>query len=189
MLLMGHHGSGRWSLPDVALALLGPLLLVMVGVHQLALAAFGELTPWKGGGFGMFATADRPEHRVVRTSLVTADETVGVDVLSLIDDATSAERRAFLEVQALPDRARADSWVTSLVTWEWTLRDGVAVHAARVAEDGDSRVLLRPEDGHEPLEVQAVVVEVWRPSYDRTTHEATPELVARHVVPVRGGSR
>ena len=41
-----------------ALRWLPPALLVAVALHQLLLAWSGDLTPWCGGGFGMFSTTD-----------------------------------------------------------------------------------------------------------------------------------
>jgi hypothetical protein len=41
-----------------ALRWLPPALLVAVALHQLLLASTRHLTPWCGGGFGMFSTTD-----------------------------------------------------------------------------------------------------------------------------------
>ena len=40
--------------------ILAPALLVAVASSQIALSRTVDLTPWKGGGFGMFATLDTP---------------------------------------------------------------------------------------------------------------------------------
>lgn len=42
-----------------------PVLLSTVAVAQMGLAGLGHLSPWKGGGFGMFASVDRPLNRSV----------------------------------------------------------------------------------------------------------------------------
>jgi hypothetical protein len=42
------------------------LLLVSVALLQIALAHTVGLSPWKGGGFGMFSTTDRAEGRYLR---------------------------------------------------------------------------------------------------------------------------
>lgn len=42
-----------------------PMLLVVVAVWQIGLAKTVGLTPWKGGGFGMFATLDHGAYRGV----------------------------------------------------------------------------------------------------------------------------
>jgi hypothetical protein len=45
----------KWS--DL-LPLLPPVLLFLVALGQVYLAHTADLTPWKGGGFGMFSTND-----------------------------------------------------------------------------------------------------------------------------------
>jgi hypothetical protein len=40
-------------------------LLVAIAVHQVAATRYGDLTPWLGGGFGMFSTIDTPGNRAV----------------------------------------------------------------------------------------------------------------------------
>jgi hypothetical protein len=57
------------------LGLAPALLLVLVALHQLWLAHTQELSPWSGGGFGMFSTTDAGRARhlhafVLRPGLV-----------------------------------------------------------------------------------------------------------------------
>src|SRR5262245_46384965 len=47
-------------------ALLPAALLLAVAVTQVVLARVADLSPWKGGGFGMFATNDGAAFRYVR---------------------------------------------------------------------------------------------------------------------------
>ncbi|HUP25817.1 MAG TPA: hypothetical protein VNB06_23110 [Thermoanaerobaculia bacterium] len=48
-------------------------VLVGVAVLQIVIAFTTELTPWKGGGFGMFATSDTGGNRQVRAYEVFDD--------------------------------------------------------------------------------------------------------------------
>lgn len=50
---------------------LAPLLLVIVAGAQLTCVTHHGLTPWKGGGFGMFATINSPSNRFL--SIVGTD--------------------------------------------------------------------------------------------------------------------
>jgi hypothetical protein len=50
-----------------------PLILVTIACMQIGTARFGTLTPWKGGGFGMFASVDRPENRYLALIGTAAD--------------------------------------------------------------------------------------------------------------------
>jgi hypothetical protein len=43
--------------------MLAPALLIAVASTQIALSRTSDLTAWKGGGFGMFATLDHAGHR------------------------------------------------------------------------------------------------------------------------------
>jgi hypothetical protein len=53
-------------------ALLAPALLVALALAQLAAWQCAALSPWKGGGFGMFATTDHGAFRLVRVVEVGA---------------------------------------------------------------------------------------------------------------------
>jgi hypothetical protein len=57
-----------WLGPAWALLapLVAPAALVAVALHQIHLTRSELLCPWKGGGFGMFATTDRSGVRDVR---------------------------------------------------------------------------------------------------------------------------
>ena len=46
------------------------LILVLVALNQIRIARTTDMTAWKGGGFGMFSTIDRPRARQVRCNLV-----------------------------------------------------------------------------------------------------------------------
>jgi hypothetical protein len=53
-----HNGSWRVWLPA--------FLLITIAMWQVALAKTAGLCPWKGGGFGMFATTDTTNVRDMR---------------------------------------------------------------------------------------------------------------------------
>jgi hypothetical protein len=47
-------------------AVIPAFLLIVVGCVQIYLARTANLTPWKGGGFGMFSTTDGNANRYLR---------------------------------------------------------------------------------------------------------------------------
>ena len=49
-------------------------LLVLIASLQFVLAHTKDLSPWKGGGFGMFSTVDSPGARKLRVYLVGEDQ-------------------------------------------------------------------------------------------------------------------
>ena len=60
MWRMDGSSSDRWR------TWLPASLLVLVAATQMVLARTADLSPWKGGGFGMFATSDGTSTRFVR---------------------------------------------------------------------------------------------------------------------------
>lgn len=49
------------------------LLLVAVATNQLRLAGSASLSPWSGGGFGMFSSVDSPGHRHLHAFVLNED--------------------------------------------------------------------------------------------------------------------
>ncbi|MBX2865747.1 MAG: hypothetical protein KTR27_19520 [Leptolyngbyaceae cyanobacterium MAG.088] len=63
-----------------------PLLLAVVAFRQIVLVHIAGLSPWHGGGFGMFASMDRDERRVV-TAQLACDPTETLALPGLLTDA------------------------------------------------------------------------------------------------------
>ena len=85
--------------PSAWRACVAPALLVAVGALQIGLTQVADLTPWLGGGFGMFSTLDSPGARHVHAFLLTP----GVErELEIGSEARDFAQRA----RALPTSAR-----------------------------------------------------------------------------------
>jgi hypothetical protein len=70
---------------------LPPALLVVVGLSQMAASRLVHLTPWKGGGFGMFSTLDHAAHRGLDIVIDAPDRSEAIVVpASLEEDAARA---------------------------------------------------------------------------------------------------
>ena len=67
------------------------LLLAFVAVCQIVLAKTADLTPWKGGGFGMFATLD---HNAYRRLDVVVEGTERSEALEIPPSLEAAAARA-----------------------------------------------------------------------------------------------
>jgi hypothetical protein len=52
-------------------AWIAPVVLVVVACVQVYLVNFHGLTPWKGAGFGMFSSVDKPDRRSVCIQMET----------------------------------------------------------------------------------------------------------------------
>jgi hypothetical protein len=67
-------------------ALVPPVLLVVVGLCQVGLAKTAGLTPWKGGGFGMFSTLDHGAYRGVGVVIEAPDRSEAQDIPSSLEE-------------------------------------------------------------------------------------------------------
>jgi hypothetical protein len=61
-------------------AFVAPVLLIAVALCQIGLAKTSGLTPWKGGGFGMFSTLDHGAHRGVDVVIEAPNRSEAQDV-------------------------------------------------------------------------------------------------------------
>jgi hypothetical protein len=90
-----------------------PLLLCAIACLQIYLAMTKSLSPWKGGGFGMFSTVDSPDARFLRIYLVNGNEETAV----LLPDHLKKLGR---EVQTIPSTALASDLARRLAHGTWT---------------------------------------------------------------------
>ncbi len=69
--------------------LVPPLLLFVVAVIQIALSRTADLTPWKGGGFGMFATLDHGAYRGIDIVVDAPDRSEALEVPESLETAVA----------------------------------------------------------------------------------------------------
>jgi hypothetical protein len=62
------------------------IVLALVALNQVRLAKTTDLSAWKGGGFGMFSTLDRPRARQVRCHLVGGSNDVPLAIPAELRD-------------------------------------------------------------------------------------------------------
>lgn len=118
-----------------ALRALPCLLLLGVAAHQLWLVAHDGLSPWSGGGFGMFSTADAGPTRhlhafVVRPGLLREigppRELEGLIEAALTLPSEANLRALALEVAALPTPDHGPASAVRLQVWQ-TLHESVTL--------------------------------------------------------------
>jgi hypothetical protein len=124
-------------------------LLVAVALHQIVLVETRDLTPWKGGGFGMFSTADTPFARFLRVRLVVDGRELPVAIPSSLKDAAQA-------VRVLPTQERLDALSTALARGEW-IRDD-----ATLLDDAGREQLVAQLVGANKDRLDATVEEIER---------------------------
>jgi hypothetical protein len=160
----GEARRDRWLVAAV------PLLLVLVATTQAVLASTTTLTPWRGGGFGMFATVDAHSTRIVGAEVELATSSVlPVDVRSFRSDPTSD--RAYVTARAWPSERNLRRLAAALHAAPSVIDGGIVRHATAVTS-ADEQL------GSVEAEVVAVEVAVWRVRFDRTARELTPEMLA-----------
>jgi hypothetical protein len=176
-------------------ALIPSLLLVGIASAQIVAARSTLLTPWKGGGFGMFSTVDAPHARFVRIILETPDGEKRVPVPD-----TWREEAAVL--RAVPTQARADQLAGALVDETWVAETWIPAevgYAQRLRASGidaapavaEERIrdlsilgLYRPLSEGETstglsVAVEGIRVEVWRYHFNGKTLRLEAELLRR----------
>ena len=77
-------------------------ILVTVASVQVALTRTAGLSPWKGGGFGMFSTTDDSGRRRVRVFVTAPNRSEEIAITPSLEDA--ATRAAVLPTRALLTR-------------------------------------------------------------------------------------
>lgn len=75
--------------PSAWRAIVPVALLLGVALAQLTLARTADLTPWKGGGFGMFSTTDDAGRRHVRVFVSAAARSEEIAITPSLEDAAS----------------------------------------------------------------------------------------------------
>jgi hypothetical protein len=80
----GHPRLHRWA------PLLPALALAAVACLQMALSRACGLSPWKGGGFGMFSTLDARPFRYLRVYLTAPQRSEELAIPQSLEDAAAA---------------------------------------------------------------------------------------------------
>jgi hypothetical protein len=155
---------------------LGPLLpvglLIAVALTHLYRVDTLDLTPWKGGGFGMFSTLDGRDNRRLLVHLESPSESGTRRTVAELPRTRRVEWLAE-QARAMPTAERLQHLADELATQPWRLRagsnpDGVA--RARVLKD---RIALHQS---RPAAFDGIEVSVWKLEFSDSN---ATELVAR----------
>ncbi|NJM85227.1 MAG: hypothetical protein HC839_03170, partial [Leptolyngbyaceae cyanobacterium RM2_2_21] len=134
----------RWAVPG---------LMMAIAVRQIVLAQTVGLSAWHGGGFGMFASVDRDERRLIKVEAMTCDgRQIQVDVQSSSSLLSQAERT---RVMTVPREDLLHSVGQKVLTAPLTPSDRPSVY---LAETSESAAIASA-----PVCLQTVTVQVWRP--------------------------
>ena len=117
---------------------LAPLLLSVIAINQQIRSNFQSLSPWKGGGFGMFSSSDSPDSRLIFIYLQTPDELIPV----------SCPKELKLEygrIRTFPEKNRINKFIRKLIDFDW--RDyGIIMAYMKKEIDGNEGVKQGTDD-------------------------------------------
>lgn len=146
---------------QVVTALLVALVVAVAG-HQFMASAGGVLSPWKGGGFGMYTAPHGIGHRAVflvvdgHSLRMTPDDRGFTDWIKSVDPASAKYLNNMIKVATdmvtYPDDAAADRLMSmaSHVVWDKVLFDvetEVGRHPANAMAVTVIEVAFRPSKG------------------------------------------
>ena len=193
-----HREAWFGNLANRLLKLSPVLAMCAIFSLQLWAATWSNLTPWKGGGFGMFSTCDSPDARFIRAEGITkAGERVriaGLSESSRMDFLLACQFKSCLAkprsqiLSALSQRLLDLQFVSTTVGFDQSLekfgaRNTTAAKSLPTLGDPGIRV-VRPFDaerlGHQQAngeKLQAITIQVWRECYDRRQATLAAEVM------------
>ncbi|MEL6131030.1 MAG: hypothetical protein AAFN42_09105 [Cyanobacteria bacterium J06554_1] len=125
-----------------------PLLLTTVALRQIVLVHTAGLSPWHGGGFGMFASIDRDERRVVTTQLIDCSHTWDFVLSQIVADSPDAlSAHTYTHISTFPTQAQLRRVGKRLLSAQNPIAE---LHSQNQEKSCDSKLALQP----------------WRLSYD-----------------------
>lgn len=101
-----------------------PLILAAVACFQIARAQIYEQSSWHGVGFGMFATIERPNTRIIHCYITTSDGRFPVRLGKSL-------RPLVLETQVVPTQANLERLADATLRASWGRDDGGAEKGPR----------------------------------------------------------
>jgi hypothetical protein len=154
---------------------LAPVLVCGIAITQIIYVQISALSPWKGGGFGMFSTVDSPGARFLRVQIVTPEGEIAVPV-------PRALRARARELRTVASERLAIAFAHAVSNGTW-VKAGPSSTAQNDRGRGVPRWLAKnetPGPREEAITVKSVRVELWRYSFDRatTTLNARKYLIA-----------
>ena len=153
-------------------ALIPPAFLLMVAAFHGYNVVHNKLSPWKGGGFGMFSTIDSPGERIARLTLHFEEGEISIPAPAEIGDVRML--RTFPRDRFL----RAYLETASHLLWlPRASREGAkAAVASPVNSFAVPKAVLAP---------RSFSIEVLTPSFDSRSHQMTYARVAVVKLPAR----
>ena len=146
-----------------------PLLLIGIALRQIVLVYTVGLTPWKGGGFGMFSSVDKARSRLIVVQGITS---TGQPIKIELDSANHIfSSRKLKLLKTIPQTELLQELAYKLLDAQLrpTKRDGI--YRLTKAKSSSSQVVY----------FQQVKVQVWNFQFDPQTHRIWYEPLSPEV--------
>ena len=101
------------------LVILPILSLVLVALSQLVMSNFDVLSPWKGGGFGMFSSLKNPGMRRILVKVSFADGQT-----KLVASKQFSKIPSYDQLRAFPKESKLLEFADELILLKWKHRHG-----------------------------------------------------------------
>lgn len=163
---------------DKFLKFLIPVLLTVVALMQIYNVNANNLTPWKGGGFGMFASIDRMERRPVEIDIYYSGNKFKADFRNL----TSRNRERNF-IHTMPTSERVKKLQIKASSQCYKLIDENTKEVQVILEECDyqnSEELFLKDLKESPFKPDSVVIKVNRLKFDTNSGMVTHEEIIRN---------
>lgn len=122
-----------------------PLLLTTVALRQIVLVHTAGLSPWHGGGYGMFASIDRDERRVVTTQLIGCGPTWDVNLQTIVADSPKLlSHDTYTHVSTFPTKTQLRRVGMRLLTDDSQQNPVAKRHTASQEQSCRAKLQLQP---------------------------------------------
>ncbi|MEO1401840.1 MAG: hypothetical protein AAFV72_11410 [Cyanobacteria bacterium J06635_1] len=146
-----------------------PLLLCTVALRQIFLTQTVGLSPWHGGGFGMFASVDRDERRVLDINAVDCQD--NVLVVELTTPANLLSEADLTHLRTVPEESLLQR----------TAHQILGARLQQSEPDVDVYYAVQPAEAELPTCLQQVQIQVWRVHHQRGTNQTWYEPVTQRL--------
>lgn len=130
-----------------------PFLLILVAINQQYLAHFHDLSPWKGGGFGMFSTIKGPSSRFLRVFISTQKGETPVQL-------SKTNKKKLLEIKTIPTKNKLEKFGQNLLLKHWKFNGEDEI----ISFEMNSKVI---DKQLETIKVESIRIELWEYNYER----------------------
>lgn len=155
-----------------------PILLIIVAFTHIYYSKSAELTPWKGGGFGMFCTVDSKQARFFRLYLIdeNGDKIPASMPTPLKNDVS--------KLKAIPTPSGLEKLVDDISEFTWIdtslkkrrVREMAGIQTEILDSQNDASDIIRVKSINkfdeapsqdEIIDVRAILLEYWRYTFDK----------------------